>query len=474
MVLSVFFILSIILSALIVPLKSRTLNLIAASFYTLCVALLSIYAFFHLNDTDSLFFKFDALGTIFTAVLSILSFTTLYHSITYLNRHHFSVRHQSIYFAALMLLTTAMIATYFCQNIIVQWVSIEATTLFVSLLIYHERSEVAVEASWKYLFVSSVGVAFAFIGILIMTVVANQSDIQDLNFSGLAELAKTADPIWLKVTFLLILTGYSAKMGIFPLHTVTVDAHTAAPPPISAFISTTLMNVGFFGIFRVFEIIAGTPVLTWAQNVLFIVAILSIFMSAVQLLKIKHFKRMFAFSSLEHMAIVTLGLAVGGIGYYAAILQLVLHSFTKASLFYQIDTAHSVYKSYWIKDAGDYIRINPSGALALLFGFISITAIPPAGLFISELMIFKALFNGSYYFTAALFLLFITVILFAFGKHMLRLLFLKHHTNFSHIQAFNRYETLPSFVLLGLAAWLGFFPPPGFSEMINAAVNALI
>jgi hydrogenase-4 component F len=474
MVLSGFFILTVILSALIVPLKNRTLNTIVSSFYAICVAFLSVYAFFHLNETDSLFFKFDALGSIFTAVLSILSFTTLYHSFTYLNRHSFSVRHQSIYFAALMLLTTAMIATYFCQNIILQWISIEATTLFVSLLIYHERSEVAVEASWKYLFVSSVGVAFAFIGILIMTVVANQSDIQDLNFSRLAELAKTADPIWLKVTFLLILTGYSAKMGIFPLHTVTVDAHTAAPPPVSAFISTTLMNVGFFGIFRVFEVIAGTSVLAWAQNVLFIVAVLSIFMSAVQLLKIKHFKRMFAFSSLEHMAIVTLGLAVGGIGYYAAILQLVLHSFTKASLFYQIDTAHSAFRSYWIKDAGDYIRINPAGALALLFGFVSIMAIPPSGLFISEVMVFKALFNGSYYIVAAIFLLFLTTIMYAFGKHILRLLFLKHHNKFSDIQAFNRFETLPSFVLLGLAAWLGFFPPRAFSELINAAINALI
>jgi hydrogenase-4 component F len=473
MVLFGFFIITLVFCGIVIPLKSRSLNAIIGSVYSTLVASLAVYAFFHLNENDSIVYRFDALGTLFTAVLAILSFTTLYHSVLYLRRHHFSVRQESFYFAALMLLTTAMISTYFCQNIIVQWVSIEATTLFVSLLIYHERSEVAVEASWKYLFVSSVGVAFAFIGILILTIIANDSSIQDLSIQSLSEAVKLADPVWLKVTFLLILTGYSAKMGIFPLHTVTVDAHTAAPPPVSAFISTTLMNVGFFGIFRVFQIISGTDTLLWAQNVLFIVGIVSLFMSAVQLLKIRHFKRMFAFSSLEHMGIVTLGLAVGGIGYYAAILQLVLHSFTKATLFYQIDRVHSVFKSYWIKDAGNYFKINPCGALVLLLGFVSIMAIPPAGLFISEFLIFKALFTGSYFVVAALTLFFLTVIMYAFGKHMMRLLF----SNQSNVQIkevnTNPYETLTQFFLLGLAAYLGFFPPKFFTDLINSATGSL-
>ncbi|MCH7535313.1 MAG: protein kinase [Bacteroidetes bacterium] len=117
------------------------------------------------------------------------------------------------------------------------------------------------------------------------------------------------DTKWLKVTFLLVVVGFSAKMGLFPLHTICIDAHTAAPPPISAFISTTLMNVGFMGIFKVYTIIIQSDAHEWARNVLLLAGIVSIAIAAVQLLKVNHFKRMFAYSSLEHMGIVALGLA---------------------------------------------------------------------------------------------------------------------------------------------------------------------
>jgi hydrogenase-4 component F len=473
MILIGFFIITVALCIIMIPLKSRIMNVVIGTAYSSMVAALSIYSFLNIDQKDSVFYQFDSLGVLFTAVLAILSFTTLYHSVHYLKRRQFSIYHESVYFVALMLLTTAMISTYFSQNIVVQWVSIEATTLFVSILIYHERTEVAVEASWKYLFVSSVGVAFAFIGILIMTIIVNDTSFHDLSFQTLADVAKTTNPVWVKATFLLILTGYSAKMGIFPLHTVTVDAHTAAPPPVSAFISTTLMNVGFFGIFRVFQIVAGTPSLIWAQTILFIVAVLSLFMSAVQILKIRHFKRMFVFSSLEHMGIVTLGLAVGGIGYYAAILQLVLHSFTKAGLFYQIDRAHSVYGSYWIKDSGDYFKLNPAGGMALFLGFISIVAIPPSGLFISEFMVFKALFAGSYFVVAVIALIFLTIIMYAFGKHIMHLLFLERPEHITEDPSNTRFESVSQFVLLGLAAYLGFFPPAFFSDLIQSAIHNL-
>jgi hydrogenase-4 component F len=470
----IFFIIAIVFSSLIFLLKNKSITKILCGVFLLFQIGLTVYAFLHPDSTDSVYYKYDALGILLSSVLSILSLATFYHSRLYLKRHLVSAKHESIYYAALMMLITSMMSANFAENITLLWVSIEATTLFVSLLIFHERSKEALEASWKYLFVSSVGVAVAFMGILFLSAIASKNGLDNLKISNLIPIAKNMNPIWIKIAFLLMLTGYSAKMGIFPLHTVTVDAHTVAPPPISAFISTTLMNVGFLGIYRVYTIIAQTEARHWAQNVLFIAGIFSITMSAVQLLRVRHFKRMYAFSSLEHMGIVALGLAVGGIGYYAAILHLIFHSFVKASLFYQIGQAHSLFRSYLIKDTGGYFKINQIGGLAVLLGFISITAIPPSGLFVSEFLTFKALFLGNRLFVAVLALLLLTVIIYVFGKNTLQLLYSEKPENIDVTGIkFNPYETITQFILLGLVVYLGINPPLFFTNLINSAIAVL-
>jgi hydrogenase-4 component F len=258
------------------------------------------------------------------------------------------------------------------------------------------------------------------------------------------------------------------------LHTVAVDAHTVAPPPISAFISTSLMNVGFIGIFRIFTIISQTEVLQWARNLLLIVGILSIFMSAIQLLRIKHYKRMFAFSSLEHMGIVALGLGIGGLGYYAAVLHIIFHSFAKAGLFYQIGQVHQFFKSYWVKDVTGYFKKNPIGGLSMLFGVISILAIPPSGLFVSEFYIFKALFFRHQYFIAIFVLLLLTVIIYAFIKNSMHLLY-NEENDLKEINSVktNPYETISQFILFGLIIYLGINPPVFFTDLINMGILSL-
>jgi len=434
----------------------------------------NFYSISNIGKYDSIYYKFDALGGLFSIVLSILSLATFYHSYLYFQRHEFSKKQESAYYSALIMLIASMMSANYAENIALLWVSIEATTLFVSLLIFHERTKDALEAAWKYLFISSVGVAIAFMGILFFSMAPGINGLSTLSLNNLIMNAKDINPLWLKIAFLLVLTGFSAKMGIFPLHTVTVDAHTVAPPPISAFISTSLMNVGFLGIFRIFTIIAKTSTLYWAQNVLLIVGIISITMSAIQILRTKHYKRMFAFSSLEHMGIVALGLAAGGIGYYAAILHLVFHSFVKASLFYQIGQVHSIYKSYYFKDTGKYFKFYSLGGLAFLLCFVCITAIPPSGLFISEFLIFKALFIQNRIIVAILALVLLTVILYVFGKNTLHLLYADKPENVDlNNVTINKFETLSQFVLLGLVIYLGISPPIFFTDLINSAISIL-
>jgi hydrogenase-4 component F len=467
-------IISIAISLSIYLVKKASYTKAISSVFLFSVLMITGYAYLHLEETSSIYYKFDSLSVLLAFVLGILSFATFYHSRLYLKRHNFSVAQEAGYYASLIMLITAMLSAYFADNIAVLWISIETTTLFVSILIFHERTKEALEAAWKYLFVSSVGVALAFIGILFLSITASSSGITDLSLNHLLDATQTMDTAWLKMAFVLTLTGFSAKMGIFPLHTVAVDAHTVAPPPISAFISTTLMNVGFLGIFRIFTILAQTEVLQWAQNVLLVAGVISVFMSAIQLLRIKHYKRMFAFSSLEHMGIVALGLGIGGIGYYAAVLHIVFHSFAKAGLFYQIGQVHQFFNSYWIKDAAGYFKKNPIGGLSLILGVISILAIPPSGLFISEFLVFKAMFVHGHFYIAVFVLILLTVIIYSFSKNAFHLLY-GQTDNLVERDAIkvNPYETISQFVLFGLVIYLGVNPPLFFTELINNAIAIL-
>jgi hydrogenase-4 component F len=172
------------------------------------------------------------------------------------------------------------------------------------------------------------------------------------------------------------------------------------------------------------------------------------------------------------MGIIAVALSLGKPGYYAAILHIVFHSFVKAGLFYQIGQVYNFFKSYWISDTGNYFKINPVGGLVIILGFISITAMPPSGLFISEFLVFKALFALKHYALACFILFLFTIIIYVFGKHIFFLLYSNppENKNFETIKI-NRFETISQFVLFGLVIYLGFNPPVFFTDLIKSAIS---
>jgi len=469
-----FIIIAFVLSFLVLVSKNKIITSISLSIFFISLLMLTTYSYQHINQTDSLYYKFDAISILMTGILSVLSIASFYHSFLFLKRKNNSEKQKSIYFASLIMFITAMLSAYFTENMALLWVSIEATSLFVSILIFHSRDKNAMEATWKYLFISSVGLAIAFIGILFLSIVASENGVSDLNFSSLLEIAQNMNPIWVKISFILILTGFSVKMSIFPLYAVAIDAKTMAASPVNALMSTALVNVGFIGVFRIFTIIAKTSAFVWAQHILMIVGVISILITAIQLTRVKRLKRLLAFSSMEHMGLVVIGLAVGGIGFYAAILHLIFHSLIKAGLFYQLGSIRHYFKSIWIKDTGIYFKLNPLGALALILGILSILAIPPSGLFISELMIFKALFLNANYFVAIFVLFLLSVIIYIIAKRTFHLLYADVSDDLlSEKIKPNPYETISQFVLFGLVIYLGINPPLFFTDLINAAITVL-
>jgi hydrogenase-4 component F len=279
---------------------------------------------------------------------------------------------------------------------------------------------------------------------------------------------------WLRLAFIFIFTGFTVKLGLVPMYTAGIDAKDKAPSPAGALLSSVLMNVGFVGIFRTYIIIANSPIHHWASHIVIIAALLSIFVATVYMTRVKNIKRMFAYSSIEHAGIIMIGLAAGGVGYYAAVLHIVLHAFVKASLFFQQGQIYRIYQSKSIYDVGNYFKYNVTGSIVMLLAFFFATAMPPSGLFISEFMIFRSLFEANYLWILIVVMLLLTIIIWAFGKNIFKLLFTPA-VDFKEdsIEKIKPYESLSQFILLGLVVYLGLNPPQEFVTLIQEAIKNL-
>ena len=201
------------------------------------------------------------------------------------------------------------------------WVAVEATTLSVAPLIYYYRNEEALEAMWKYLFLVSVGIAFAFIGILFLALSAHGTVLagKQLYFADYIKNAELLNPIWLKASFIFIFVGLGTKIGVAPIHSGDVDATSNAPSPVAALMSGSLRLTALLGVLRILQIIRPTSSYEFVKVILIIGGLLSVFVVFVFMFKVKNYKRMLAYSSVEHLGIITLGIGIGGLAFVGAI-----------------------------------------------------------------------------------------------------------------------------------------------------------
>lgn len=434
----------------------------------------TVYAYTHRDISQLVYFTPDALGLLFLILLSIICVPAFYHSHIYCNSKQEDPRNRGIYFSAVVVLLTALSSAYLSNHIAITWIFVEITTLSSAALIYHRRNLRSLEGTWKYIFVCSISITLVFIGILFLSVAVQQSGGRDLFYKELLLEANGMNMFWLKLAFLFIFTGFTSKAALVPMYTAGIDAKDKAPSPAGALFSSVLMNVGFIGIFRFYEIISPTAIFQWANNILLITGFLSVFVATVYMLRVKNLKRMFAYSSVEHMGLIILGLGAGGIGRYAAILHLVLHSLAKPTLFFQMGQVYRVYKSKSIYDLGNYFEYNLSGALVLLLAFFMVTAMPPSGMFVSEFLIFQSLFESGNLLLLVIILLLLTMIIWSLGKNIFKILFIKP-VNFdvTTVEKINPVESLSQFILLALVVYLGLNPPVQLVDLINASIANL-
>lgn len=392
MLLGIYFIAGILLSGLLFLFPKRnSANLITFTFILLQISF-AIISFTRKDDVDMSYFTYDSLAIIFLSILAFISSATFYHSIVYTRESGY--RNRALFYASFIILNISLTGVYTANNLIVSWIFIELTTLSIAFLLNHNRTANSLEATWKYIFICSVGIALAYIGILFASATTTTGSSGDMSFAGLRDSFTNVNPVYLKMAFLLILTGYSSKLEVFPLYTIGIDANYVAPAPVSAFLSTAVVNGGFVAFFRVFLAMSDLIISPWINHVLLITGILSLLVAAIYVQKATNIKRIFAYSTVEHMGLVLIALSLGKVGIYIALLQITLHSFIKSGLFYQTGILHRVLKSYKLFKSGGYLKLNPSGAIILMIGLILITAIPPSGLFLSEFLLFRELGDG--------------------------------------------------------------------------------
>jgi hydrogenase-4 component F len=471
---AIYLITAFLISGLLLANRNTIVNNTLVIIFGILQTAFTVFACYHYKYIALEYFTFDSLGLLLLMTLSIITIPALFHSYLYIQRHNETPRSRGIYFSAMVFLITSITAAYLANHIAVIWIFTEMTTLSASMLIYHHRNKLALEGTWKYVFICAISITFVFIGILFLSLSLQHAGSNDLSFSNLMVYKDRLNPFWLRLAFLFIFTGFTAKLGLVPMYTAGIDAKDKAPAPAGALLASVLMNLGFVGIFRFYAVVAQTSLFQWANLIIFIAAFLSIFVATVYMTKVMNIKRMFAYSGIEHMGIVMLGIAAGGIGYYAAILHIVLHAFVKAGLFFQFNQLYRTFQSKSILHVGNYFKYNPAGAIVLLFGFISATAMPPSGLFVSEFMIFRSLFDGKHIILLVMVLILLTIVIWAFGKNILKILFLPvEGIDESKIPKISPWESLTQYVLLFTAVWLGLNPPAVFIQLIQDAVKNL-
>ena len=225
----------------------------------------------------------------------------------------------------------SMLGAMLSNHLGLTWVFVEATTLTSAYLILRHNDKNSLEATWKYVFLCSIGISLAFVGIILLLIASE--GLNSLFFNDLYANANLINPFWLKLSFIFTLIGFGTKVGLAPVHSWLPDAHAEAPSPVSAMLSATLLNSAFLVIIRLFKLMQLAGVGASAQKLLLCMGFLSLFVTAVYLFRIANYKRMLAYSSIENMGIIAIGIALGGVGTFAAAIHLAAHSFIKSAFF---------------------------------------------------------------------------------------------------------------------------------------------
>ncbi len=360
----------------------------------------------------------DALGKVFLIFLSVLFFLCSLYLPGYLALR--SERPNRVFCANLLIVLAMMTLVVLSYHLGLMWVAMEATTLACGPLLYFNHNARSLEATWKYLLIGSVGIALALLGCFFLAYASLPVNKEStLQFDELIKEGARLSPPWLHAAFVLLLIGYGTKMGLAPMHTWKPDAYGEAPSVVGALLAGGVTSCAFLSILRVYQICGRGPEAASARTILIVMGLFSMAVAAVFMVRQRDFKRLLAYSSVEHMGILVLGIGIGGLAVYGALLHLINNGLTKGVLFLSAGNIRRAYGSRLTDDVRGALQRVPVSGTLFLIGFLAITGSPPFGPFVSEFTILSAALERGHSVAAGLFLLILGIAFLGIGSTVL-------------------------------------------------------
>jgi hydrogenase-4 component F len=429
-------------------------------------------------------FDYDPLGLLFLGITSLLFLGAAHYAVAYLAAEKrdpgedadegfiFNNAPEAAFTGCLLLFLAAMTAVTASRHMGLLWACVEATTLLSAPLIYFHRHKRSLEATWKYLLICSVGIALALMGNLFLGAAGLKTGA-GLDLGALLAKGAALDKPLLKAAFLFLFVGYGTKMGLSPFHTWLPDAHSEAPAVVSALLSGALLNCAFLGILRVNSVCARAGLADFTGGILVLFGLFSLVTAALFMLGQRDYKRMLAYSSIEHMGILAIGAGLGGAALFGAMLGAFSHSLTKAGLFFTSGVVLASEKTKRISDVRGLWRLAPRTAALWLGGFFIITGTPPFGVFLAKFLILREALARGHYWLAAAYLFFLALLFAGMAKVFIAMTFGEcAEKPGDRPFAEPRGMLLPAAVLFAVVLLAGLYLPGWFSGLLrDAAAN---
>ncbi len=429
-------------------------------------------------------FYIDSLSGYILFITALAYFLVSLYSISYfgeeLRRKVITIKKVKLYYSLSNAFVLAMFLALTTLNMGLMWIAIEATTLASAFLVGFYNNKRAIEAAWKYLIICSVGIAFAMLGIIMLyyssTVIEVGDKLLGLNWSFLLKNASALDPSILKIAFIFILIGFGTKVGFSPMHTWLPDAHSQAPSPVSALLSGVLLNTAMYGIIRVLSIVNKSLGSTnYTGNLLLLLGILSIGTAAIFIIVQQDYKRILAYSSIEHMGIIALGLGIcTPISIFAALYHTFNHAMTKSMLFLATGNVYLKYHTKKIASIRGLIKTMPVTGLVFVLGLFAITGMPPFGIFMSEFNTVVGAIFSKHYIIAALLLIFLATVFAGFVKQLSKMFYGKNINPEIKKGELDVIGPTVLVILLCITIFFGIYIPGPFKSLLDAATDIIL
>ncbi len=374
---------------------SANLNVLAS-----LLSFLSAIGLLVSRPPDNQYLLIDDLNIVFILLNTFVGFTTSVFSASYiaheLETGRLTRRYLRFYHAMFQLMLLGMNLALLANNIGLMWVAVELATLTTVVMVGIYRTHEAIEAAWKYFILGSVGIALALFGTILVYLAAHPvvgASIDAMVWTSLRAHAHAFDPALLNIAFIFLLLGYGTKVGLVPMHAWLPDAHAEGPTPISAVLSGLLLNVALYALLRFKLLLAANPGAIAPGPLMIGLGLLSLIFAGFMLYRRRDIKRMFAYSSIEHMGIIVFAFGLAGpLGNFAGLLQMTMHSLTKSAIFFSVGHVSQVKGTQRIAEMGGLTETHPVLGWALVASVLAIAGLPPFGVFTSEFLVVSSSF----------------------------------------------------------------------------------